>query len=130
MFLRCFDNRRRNWTLSIQGVETRRLDQPGQLHAAGPAGRNHTPTRPIDIAARDASGPGTVLYWSHLLDSLLLVLPTPLMSLLGEHAARRWAGVMLGPLSAGLLGLALAWARALLSEPRSRCTAALCCAAP
>jgi hypothetical protein len=71
-----------------------------------------------------------VLYWSHLLDSLLLVLRTPLMSLLGEHAALRWTGVMLGPLNAGLLGLALAWARALLSAPRSRCTAALCCAAP
>src|ERR1700744_1172835 len=64
---------------------------------------------PIDIVARDASSSGTLLYWSHVLDSLLLVLATPLMPLLGEHEALRWAGIALGPLGAGLLGLALAW---------------------
>jgi hypothetical protein len=81
---------------------------------------------PIDIVARDASGSGTLLYWSHLLDSLLLVLATPLMPLLGEHEALRWAGIALGPLGVGLLGLALAWAGANLSDPASRWTAALC----
>jgi hypothetical protein len=81
---------------------------------------------PIDIVARDASGAGTLLYWSHLLDSLLLVLATPLMPLLGEHEALRWAGIALGPLSVGLLGLALAWAGANLCDPAARWTAALC----
>lgn len=81
---------------------------------------------PIDIVARDASGSGTLLYWSHLLDSLLLVLATPLMPLLREHEALRWAGIALGPLGAGLLGLALAWAGANLSDSDSRWTAALC----
>ncbi|MFZ0020660.1 MAG: hypothetical protein WAL10_25360, partial [Acetobacteraceae bacterium] len=80
---------------------------------------------PIDVVARDGSGAGTVLYWSHLLDTLLLVLAVPLAPFLGEHEALRWAGVLLGPLSAGLLGMALAWAAAPLSEPARRWTAAL-----
>jgi hypothetical protein len=80
----------------------------------------------IDIVARDASGLGTLLYWSHLLDSMLLVLATPLMPLLGEHEALRWAGISLGPLSVGLLGSALAWAGAPLSDAGTRWTAALC----
>jgi hypothetical protein len=80
---------------------------------------------PIDVVARDGSGAGTVLYWSHLLDTLLLVLAVPLAPFLGEHEALRWAGVLLGPLSAGLLGMALGWAAAPLSEPRWRWTAAL-----
>jgi hypothetical protein len=67
---------------------------------------------PIDVVARDGSGAGTVLYWSHLLDTLLLVLAAPVPPFLGEHEALRWAGVLLGPLSAGLLGMALAWAAA------------------
>ena len=80
---------------------------------------------PIDVVARDGSGAGTVLYWSHLLDTLLLVLAVPLAPFLGEHEALRWAGVLLGPLSAGLLGMALGWAAAPLSEPARRWTAAL-----
>lgn len=80
---------------------------------------------PIDVVARDGSGAGTVLYWSHLLDTLLLVLAAPAAPFLGEHEALRWAGVLLGPLSAGLLGMALAWAAAPLSEPAWRWTAAL-----
>ena len=49
--------------------------------------------------------------WSHLLDTLLLVLAVPLAPFLGEHEALRWAGVLLGPLSAGLLGMALGLGR-------------------
>lgn len=81
---------------------------------------------PIDVVARDASGAGTLLHWSHLLDSILLLLATPLSPLLGEHEAPRWAGIALGPLSAGLLGVALAWAGAPWSDAGSRWTAALC----
>jgi hypothetical protein len=81
---------------------------------------------PVDIVARDASGSGTLLYWSHLLDSLLLLLATPVMPLLGEHEALRWAGIALGPLGAGLLGVALAWAGAPWSDRGSRWTAAMC----
>jgi hypothetical protein len=79
----------------------------------------------IDVVARDGSGAGTVLYWSHLLDALLLVLAAPLALFLGEHEALRWAGVLLGPLGAGLLGMALSWAAAPLSEPAWRWTGAL-----
>src|SRR5690348_8627646 len=53
---------------------------------------------PLDVVARDASGAGTVLHWSHLLDNLLLLMAAPLAPWLGEHAALHWAGVMLGPL--------------------------------
>jgi hypothetical protein len=80
---------------------------------------------PVDVVARDGSGAGTVLHWSHLLDSLLLIVAAPLAALVGEHDALRWAGVALGPLNAGLLGMALAWAAAPLSDPAWRWTAAL-----
>ena len=80
---------------------------------------------PLDVVARDGSGAGTVLHWSHLLDSLLLVLATPLMPMLGQHEALRWAGIMLGPLGAGCLGAAVAWAAAPITDPAWRWTAAL-----
>lgn len=80
---------------------------------------------PIHVVARDGSGTGTVLHWSHLLDSLLLVMALPLAPFLTEHDALHWAGVALGPLSAGALGAALAWAAAPLSDPAWRWIAAL-----
>ncbi len=80
---------------------------------------------PLDAVARDASGAGTVLHWSHLLDSLLLLMAAPLAPLFGEHAALHWAGVMLGPLGAGLLGAALAWVAAPMTEPEWRWTASV-----
>lgn len=81
--------------------------------------------RSIDVVARDGSGAGTLLYWSHLLDSILLTLAAPLAPWLGEHHALLWAGIALGPLSAGLLGIAVAWAAAPLSDPDWQWTAAL-----
>jgi hypothetical protein len=60
--------------------------------------------------ARDGSGHGTVLHWSHLLDSLLVLLAAPLTLLTDTDTALRWAGLALGPLSLGALGAALAWA--------------------
>ncbi|MEJ0020252.1 MAG: hypothetical protein WDN25_27615 [Acetobacteraceae bacterium] len=80
---------------------------------------------PLDAVLRDGSGIGTRLHWSHLLDSLLLVLAAPLAPWLGWQAALPWAGLALGPLVAGLLGTALAWAAAPLSDPAWRWTAAL-----
>jgi hypothetical protein len=80
---------------------------------------------PLHVVARDNAGAGTVLHWSHLLDSILLLLATPLIPWCGTTAALRWAGVALGPLSAGLLGVAVAWATAPLSLPAWRWTAAV-----
>ena len=79
--------------------------------------------KPLDVVARDGSGMGTVLHWSHLLDSILLVLAAPLTPWLGEHEALRWAGVILGPLGTGFLGAALAWAAAPLTDREWRWTA-------
>ena len=84
-----------------------------------------TAREPLDVIMRDGSGSGTVMHWSHLLDSLLLVLALPMAPTLGEHEALRLAGVMMGPLSAALLGAALAWATAPLSDPAWRWTAAV-----
>jgi hypothetical protein len=42
--------------------------------------------RPLHDVARDASGNGTVLHWSHLLDSFLLVLAAPLGLFLPGHS--------------------------------------------
>ena len=64
----------------------------------------------MDGVLRDASGAGTMLHWSHLLDGLLVVLAAPLYPSLGWHRALWWAAAALGPLSMGLLGAALAWA--------------------
>lgn len=64
----------------------------------------------MDGVLRDASGAGTVLHWSHLLDGLLVILAAPLYPSLGWHRALWWAAAALGPLSMGLLGTALAWA--------------------
>jgi hypothetical protein len=63
---------------------------------------------------------GFVLHWSHLLDSLLLAAAAPLEPLLGWHRALFWVGAASGPVSVGLLAVAVAWAGAPLSEPRFR----------
>ncbi|HTI82944.1 MAG TPA: hypothetical protein VL614_21020 [Acetobacteraceae bacterium] len=79
----------------------------------------------IDVVARDSSGAGTVLHWSHLLDSLLVLLATPLTIFMGQTEAIRWAGISLGPLAAGALGAAVAWATAPLTDPVFRWSAAV-----
>jgi hypothetical protein len=75
---------------------------------------------PLDAVARDGSGAGVVLHWSHLLDSLLLAPAAPLAPWLGWDGALRWVAVGFGPLSIGALGAALAWAVAPLAERRWR----------
>ena len=44
-------------------------------------------TLPAYIVTRDASGASMLLYWSHLLDSILLLLAAPLMPLMSEQQA-------------------------------------------
>jgi hypothetical protein len=64
----------------------------------------------VNVVARDDSGAGVLVEWSRLLDMLLWVMAAPLALLLGWRHALFAAGVALGPLSAGLLGLTLAFA--------------------
>jgi hypothetical protein len=80
---------------------------------------------PLHAVMGDASGAGTVLAWSHLLDSFLLVGAVSLAPLMGWPDALHWTGVVLGPIEVGLLCAAVAWALAPLSEPGWRWTAAL-----
>lgn len=70
------------------------------------------------VVANDGSGAGTVLHWSHLLDSLLVLMAAPLEPLLGWHLALFIAAAISGPISVGLLGLALSWAAAPLADRR------------
>jgi hypothetical protein len=74
--------------------------------------------RGVDIVARDGSGAGTLLHWSHLLDSLIVALASPLSLALGPHDALRWAAAAAGPLSMGALGAAIAWAAAPFANRR------------
>ena len=66
--------------------------------------------RPLHAVARDGSGHGTVLHWSHLLDSLLLILAAPLGWFMPQHAALHTAGLLLGAISLAVLGYACVWA--------------------
>jgi hypothetical protein len=80
---------------------------------------------PLQAVVRDASGAGTVLAWSHLLDSLLLLLAWPLGWFLDPTKSLLWAGILLGPLSVGLLCASIAWACAPITDPAWRWTAAV-----
>lgn len=72
----------------------------------------------LQVVARDSSGHGTVLHWSHLLDSLLFVLATPLGWIMPRPEALHWAVLAVGPLSMGMLGAMLTWALLPLVGPR------------
>lgn len=72
--------------------------------------------RMLDVVARDGSGTGTVLHWSHLLDGILLLLAAPLRLLLPPEAALHSAAVLCGPLELAALGVAIAWAAAPFAE--------------
>lgn len=67
---------------------------------------------PLHAVMRYGSGLGTVLHWSHLLDSLLLLLAAPLAWATGWPTALRGVAMLFGPLSMGLLGVAVCWAAA------------------
>ena len=64
----------------------------------------------VVTVARDDSGAGVYVEWSRLLDALLWLMAAPLAPFLGWHKALYAAGVALGPLGTGFLGVALAWA--------------------
>ena len=65
---------------------------------------------PLHAVMRDSSGYGTVLHWSHLLDALILAIAAPVAAVGGWDDGLHWATVVFGPLTVGLLALAVAWA--------------------
>ena len=67
---------------------------------------------PLHAVMRDGGGQGTILHWSHFLDSLLLILAAPFAAALGWPHALHTVGILSGPLSMGALGVAVAWAAA------------------
>ena len=78
--------------------------------------------------ARDDSGAGVYVEWSRLLDALLWLMAAPLAPFLGWHKALYAAGVVLGPLGVGFLGLVLAWAVEPFATRRYLWTAAIAAA--
>jgi hypothetical protein len=66
--------------------------------------------RPAYIVNADGSGHGTLLHWSHLLDSLVCVLSAPFTLVLDPMAALHLAAMLTGPICIGALGYAVAWA--------------------
>jgi hypothetical protein len=64
----------------------------------------------VNRVARDDSGAGVLVEWSRLLDMLLWAMAAPLAMFLGWRQALFAAGVALGPLAVGFLGLGLAFA--------------------
>ncbi len=82
----------------------------------------------LEAVARDGSGHGTILAWSHLLDSLVVLLAVPFGLLSDPDTAMRLAGIMAGPLSIGALGAALAWAVAPVADRCFLWSAAAACA--
>jgi hypothetical protein len=70
----------------------------------------------VYIVARDGSGHGTLLHWSHLLDSLLCVLALPFSFVLDQETAIHAAALLFGPLCIAALGFAIAWAAAPFAE--------------
>jgi hypothetical protein len=71
---------------------------------------------PVYIVARDGSGHGTLLHWSHLLDSLLCVVALPFSLVLNQETAVHAAALLFGPLCIAALGFAIAWAAAPFAE--------------
>ena len=80
---------------------------------------------PVDVVGRDAGGAGTVLHWSHLIDSMILLLAAPLSPVIGEDRALHAAALAFGPISIGLLVLAVVWALAPFTHRRWRWLAPL-----
>ena len=78
---------------------------------------------PLHVVARDNSGDGTILHWSHFLDSLLLMIGAPLRLWMSWDRALHAGAMVFGPISVGLLGVAAAWATAPFAERGWRWTA-------
>ena len=73
---------------------------------------------PAHEIMRDGSGLGTVVHWSHLIDSLLCLIALPLTVFVDEPTALHIAAIVFGPLNIAALGLAMAWAAAPFCERR------------
>ena len=78
---------------------------------------------PLHHVMQDGSGEGTLLHWSHLIDSMLLLLSLPLRLFLTLPDAVHGAALAFGPISMGLIGVACAWAAAPLTSPSWRWSA-------
>jgi hypothetical protein len=70
----------------------------------------------LDLVPRDGSGAGIVIYWSHLVDLLVLILGAPLRLAVGWNRALGDVALVFGPLSFGALCVASAWAVAPLTR--------------
>ena len=70
----------------------------------------------VYAVARDGSGHGTLLHWSHLIDSLLTLLALPMTLFMGQNDAVYLAALLFAPLGMGALGLSIAWAAAPFAE--------------
>jgi hypothetical protein len=64
----------------------------------------------LSVVARDGSGHGTVLHWSHLLDGMLLVLAAPFRLGLDLPSALHAEALAFGPLTAAAAGAGVVWA--------------------
>ncbi len=64
----------------------------------------------IHAVWRDNAGNGTILHWSHLLDGLILLIAAPVAAVGGWPAGLAWVTIIFGPMSVGLLAVAVAWA--------------------
>lgn len=67
---------------------------------------------------RDGSGLGTVIHWSHLIDSMLCLLALPFSILAPDDVALHFSAAVFGPLNLAALGLAIAWAAAPFCDRR------------
>jgi hypothetical protein len=64
----------------------------------------------VQVLTRDASGEGTSIHWSRLLEGIALPFVLGLRPLLGLDRAIIAVGAMVGPVSLGALAAALCWA--------------------
>ncbi len=72
----------------------------------------------VNQVARDGPGAGVTVEWSKLLDGLLWLMALPLAPIFGWRQALFTAGVALGPLGAGCLSVAVAFAARPFSRTR------------
>ena len=73
------------------------------------------------IVSADNGGSGTIIYWSHLLDGVALLIAAPLRLFFWADESLRLSAAWMGPLTAGCLGSALLWAPAPLAQRRWLC---------
>ncbi|WP_298221842.1 hypothetical protein [Acidocella sp.] len=82
----------------------------------------------VTTVSGDDSGAGVMVEWSRLLDMIIWLFAAPLAPLIGWHKALFTAGVALGPLGVGALGVSLAWTVEPLAVRRYLWAAAACAA--